>query len=225
MRNLLLSIVGLVVSILLHKTILALGIQVKLSFTISMIIPYVIEFFFIASITFQLYNKLLSEKNMLIRRLVGLTVLLGGCGIAFAAHPIYDGDFNHTYREITLKGNSESTFKPGLTMVVLPGCPFCYERLEEMKMIQNIHPDLPIYVLVIQQDTISRNDYQEVAGEGIEVDFFPNALIPTLQIQGYPSMYYMQKNGEQPIINWSNQGFGSAAWDYVLKQNKITLHH
>lgn len=220
MRNILLSILGLSLGILLHQQIFELGIKMRLSFTLSLIIPYAIQFFFIASITFQLYNKLLAEKPMLVRRLIGLTALLGGCGIAFAFNPIYDGDFNHTYREVVLKGNNEDTFQPGLTMLVLPGCPFCYDRLEEMKVMKNIYPDLPIYVLVINEDTLARDSYQKSAGENIEVGFFPNDLIPILQIQGYPSIYFTSKDKTQPIINWSNQGFGSAAWDYTLKQYK-----
>ena len=74
-------------------------------------------------------------------------------------------------------------------MLVLPGCPFCYDRLEEMKVMKNIYPDLPIHVLVINEDTLARDSYQKSAGENIEVGFFPNDLIPILQIQGYPSMY------------------------------------
>lgn len=220
MIRLLLSILGLIISIAFHKIILTFGVLSGLSFTISMIIPYIIEFFFVASITFQLYSRLLAEKPMLMRRLIGLAALLGGCGIAFAFNPIYDGDFNHEYREITLKGNNESTFKPGLTLVAMPGCPYCYDRLEEMKHIQSIHPNIAMHVLVINEDTLAVEDYQAAAGENIDVGFFPNSLIPIIQIQGYPSLYYTSQSGEQPIINWSNNGFGSAAWDYVIKREK-----
>lgn len=220
MIKLFLSILGLAVAIFFHNDIFIAGVNMKLSFTLSMILPYVIQFFFIASITFQLYTQLLAEKNMPIRRMFGLLALLGGCGIAFAFNPIYDGDFNHTYREVSLKGSNETVFQKGLTMVAMPGCPHCYARLGEMRKLKEIYPHIEMHVRVINEDTVSVADYQNVAGNDIDVDFFPNSLIQTLQIQGFPTIYYKKISDTPTMFNWDNNGFGSAAWDYVIKQEK-----
>lgn len=221
MKKLIFSVIGLAVAILLHKSIFTAAINMRLSFTWSMIIPYIFEFFFIVSVTFQLYTRLLAEKPILIRRLFGLGALLGGCAIAFAFNPIYDGDFNHEYREVILKGNNESVFQKGITMVTMPGCMYCYMRTEELSRMKKIYPELPIRILVINEDTLSVQDYQKEAGEGIEVDFFPNTLIQTLKITGFPAIYYKSADENKPMINWDNRGFGSAAWDYVLKEERL----
>ena len=217
--RILISILALVAVIYYHNEIVAIGIKLRLSFTLSMILPYIIEFFFICSLLFQMYFRTLSQSSMWIRRIVALVILIGGCGIAFAIHPIYDGDFGSTYNEITLKGNHEDVFKEGLTMIVKPGCPYCHQRFGQLEFMSDIYPQLPINILVINQDTTEVEEYRKMAEDykNIQVDFFPNVLLETLQINAFPTLIYT-KDSDSPkkLMKWTNDGFGAGAWDYVL---------
>src|SRR5690554_7261362 len=95
------------------------------------------------------------------RRLVSTLILFGASGIAFAVNPIYEGDFNHEYREILLAGENADKFQHGVTMIALPGCPHCYDMLEEMKQVKAIYPALPMYVLMVNNAELAREEYEE----------------------------------------------------------------
>ncbi len=213
------SLLALVIVIYYHKDLVAIGLKLRLPFTFSMILPYVIEFFFVCSLVFQIYFRVLAGRSMWLRRIVALAILLGGSGIAFAIHPIYDGDFNNTYREVTLKGSSEAVFDKGLSLVVLPGCPFCHQRFGEIKFMSDIYPDLPVKVMVAHKDTSELEEYKRLSEDykNIQVEFFPDPLLKTMQIHNFPTMVYSVGEASPKVLKkWTNDGFGSGAWDYVL---------
>lgn len=209
---------ALALAIYFHDSILMLGLKVRLSFTLSKILPYAIEFFFVCLIVFNLYMRILSERALWMRRSVSLVVLIAGCGIAFAAHPIYEGDFNNTYQVVTLSGESGDVFQDGLTMVVLPNCPYCHARLEEMKFVSEIYPELPMYVFVVNNDTLALEDYRKNSNEKIQVEFFPSHLLMNraLNTGQYPTLFYKSSSSENELLRWFNDNFGYSAWDYVL---------
>lgn len=209
----------LVIVIYYHKEIVTIGLKFRLPFAFSMILPYVIEFFFVCSLLFQMYFRVLVNRPMWLRRVVALVILIGGCGIAFAFHPIYDGDFNNTYNEITLKGSNEDVFQEGLTLVVLPGCPFCHQRFGQLKFMSDIYPTLPISVMVAYKDTSEVEEYREMSKDykNIRVGFFPESLLETLQIHQFPTLIYTKDSiSPKSLKKWTNDGFGVGAWDYVL---------
>lgn len=222
--RLVISTLALVIVIYYHKDIVAIGLKLRLPFTFSMILPYVIEFFFVCSLVFQMYFRILANRSIWLRRIVGLVILFGGSGIAFAFHPIYDGDFNNTYNKITLSGNNETVFKKGLSLVVLPHCPYCHQRYSEIKFMSDIYPKLPVNVLVAKEDTTEVEQYRKLGEEykNIQVDFFPESLLETLQISDYPTLIYtVDMDSPKTLKKWSNDGFGSAAWDYVLDAEEL----
>lgn len=213
------STLALVVVIYYHKDIVAIGLKFRLPFTFSMILPYVIEFFFVCSLMFQIYFRVLANQSMWVRRIVALVILLGGSGIAFAFHPIYDGDFNNTYNEVTLKGSSEAVFENGLSLIVLPGCPFCHQRFGEIRFMSDIYPELPVEVMVAHKDTSELEEYKRLSEnyKNIQVKFFPDPLLKTMQIHGFPTIVYSKDESSPKVLKkWTNDGFGSGAWDEVL---------
>ncbi len=217
-----LSVLTLAVLIIFHNSIISFGLSVRLSFTFSKILPYMLEFFAVTLIIFNVYRQYLMGTSLTIRRLVSILILFGGSGIAFAVNPIYEGDFSHQYREIALAGENAGTFKHGLTMIALPGCPFCYEKLEEMKRVSTIYPELPMFVLVINDDSLALESYREASDGMMQVDHFPKStLLKSIIKDGYPNLIYKSKNESSTLINWSNSGFGSASWDYILEKEGL----
>lgn len=218
---LLISISILAGLIYYHKDIVYWCINAKLSFSMSMMLPYSLELAAIVAIVVSINRLFLKNVSHNIRRLVSLAVLLIAGGIAFAMHPIYDGDFNNTYRKIYYSGEYENEFRKGLNMVVLPGCPFCHMRLNEMNKLKELYPALPITVLVVHEDTLALQDYKENSGAGIEVNFLSQDVVRILQIDSYPTIFYKEEVGDKDMKMWDNNGFGSAAWDYVLDEEDL----
>jgi hypothetical protein len=181
-----------------------------------------IEFFAVCLIIYQVYSQYLMSTSLSIRRLVSTLILFGGSGIAFAVNPIYEGDFSHQYRQIALAGENEDTFQHGLTMIAMPGCKFCFEKLEEMKRVKAIYPSLPMYVLVINDDELALAEYKERAEGLIQVDLFPRStLLKSIIQDGYPNLIYKSKDTSSLLINWNNSGFGSASWDFILEEEHL----
>lgn len=213
-----LSVLTLAALIFFHNSIISFGLNIRLSFTFSKILPYMFEFFAVCLIIYNVYRQYLVGTSLTIRRMVSMLVLFGGSGIAFAINPIYEGDFSHQYREISLAGENANTFQHGLTMIALPGCPFCFEKLEEMKRVKAIYPTLPMYILVINDDELALESYREASKGMIEVDLFPKStLLRTIIADGYPNLIYKSRGDGSQLINWNNSGFGSASWDYILE--------
>lgn len=222
MIRIVLSVITLALLIFFHNSIIAFGLNVRLSFTFSKILPYMLEFFAVCLIIFNVYRQYLANASLTMRRLVSIVILFGGSGIAFAVNPIYEGDFSHQYREITLAGENADTFQHGLTMIALPGCPFCFEKLEEMKMVNEIYPELPMFVLVINDDSLAMESYREASNSNIQVSLFPEStLLKSIIMGGYPNLIYKDSDGSSKLINWNNSGFGSASWDYIMESEGL----
>ena len=218
MIKIILSVLALALLIFFHTSIIELGLSMRLSFTFSKILPYMVEFFAVCLIIYQVYSQYLMGTSLTTRRLVSILILFGGSGIAFAFNPIYEGDFSHQYREIMLAGENADTFQHGITMIAMPGCSHCYERLEEMKRVAKIYPSLPMYVLVINEDIYALEEYRERSQGLLQVDLFPKStLLKTIIQDGFPNLMYKSNDGTSQLINWSNSGFGSASWDYILE--------
>ncbi|PKR81039.1 hypothetical protein CW751_07705 [Brumimicrobium salinarum] len=181
-----------------------------------------LQFLAVCMLIFNVYRQYLESASLTARRLVSILILFGGSGVAFAFHPIYEGDFSHQYREISLAGAHKDAFEQGLTMIALPGCGFCFEKLEEMKYVKKLYPQLPMHVLVINQDELALESYREESEGLIEVDFFPEStLLKNIITDGFPNLIYKPSGTDQKLINWSNSGFGSASWDYVLTEEGL----
>jgi len=222
MIRIVLSALTLSALIFFHNSIISFGLTSGLSFTFSKILPYMLEFFAVCLIIFNVYRQYLTGTSLIVRRMVSILILFGGSGIAFAVNPIYEGDFSHQYREISLAGENADTFQHGLTMIALPGCPHCFAKLEEMKRVSKIYPSLPMYVLVINDDELAIEKYRKASEGLIQVDLFPKSTLLRKIIQGgYPNLMYKSNGSSSQLINWSNSGFGSASWDYILEKENL----
>lgn len=220
MLKLILYIIGFGLAVFAHDTLITAGLNLRLPFTFAKITPYVIEFLFVCLIIYEVYITFLKDKVHWIRRIVSMVILFGLCGIAFALHPIYDGDFNNKYNVIYLSGESTTAFNPGLTMVALPGCPYCHQRLEEMNFVSKIYPDLPINVYVVGKDSTVLEAYRKTAIETIHVEMFPPHLLMNKALNPgvYPTMFHQSQGNTSELKRWTNDGFGTGAWDFVIKE-------
>ncbi|MFA5575590.1 MAG: hypothetical protein WC994_11170 [Brumimicrobium sp.] len=218
MFKLIIYIILFALSIFFHSEVSGIGLRMGLSFTLSFVLPYILQFIFVCLILVQVNRLFLKNASTGMRRLVNIGAFVGLCGIAFAFHPIYEGDFDNEYNIVTVSGESEEVFEEGLTMVALPGCKFCFERVGQMNKIKKLFPDVPMHILIVESNETSKNEYREATIEGIEVGDFPPALRmnTALNSGSYPTFFLKSANQPNQLKRWSNSSFGNGAWDMVL---------
>ncbi len=205
-------------SIVLHESIETVAQNIGLSFTLSKMMPYVFQAVFLLILFIECYRKLFERFSTIIRRLLGMLVLIIGGGIAFAIHPIYEGDFKHEYKPVFFSGNSSQTLNDGLTMIVLPGCPYCYQRIDDLNRLVELYPSQEVYIKVVNNDSLALEEYLERTNGLINVSLAENQnALKSLIGERYPSFIYMKEGTKEGMI-WNNNGFGVAAMDFVLEQ-------
>jgi thiol-disulfide isomerase/thioredoxin len=180
--------------------------------------PYVFQAVFLLILFIECYRNIFIRFSNIIRRLLGMAVLIVGGGIAFAIHPIYEGDFKLEYKPVFFTGSSSHQLEDGLTMIVLPGCPYCYERLTDLNRLAELYPSQEIYISVVNNDSLALEEYQESANDLINVSLAKdqNAL-KSLIGERYPSFIYLKPGTKEGML-WNNNGFGVAAVDFILEQ-------
>lgn len=205
-------------TILFHGLIETTSQNIGLSFTLSKMMPYVFQGAFLLILFIECYRTLFTRFSNILRRLLGMVILILGGGIAFAIHPIYEGDFQHKYKPVYFKGASAENLESGLTMIALPGCPYCYERVDELNRFVELYPTQEVYIQVVNNDSLALEEYQERADELIHVSLAKNQnTLKSLTGERFPSFIYM-KEGTKKGMLWNNNGFGVAAIDFVLEQ-------
>lgn len=206
-------------TILFHSSVESASQNIGLSFTLSKMMPYVFQAVFLLILFIECYRTIFVRFSNILRRVLGMLILIVGGGIAFAIHPIYEGDFKHEYKPVFFTGNSSNQLKDGLTMVALPGCPYCYERLEDLNRFVELYPTQEVYIQVVNNDSLALEEYQERADNAITVTLAPdqNAL-KSLIGDRYPSFIYIKPDTKEGML-WNNNGFGVAAMDFVMEND------
>lgn len=206
-------IVIFVAFVLLHKSIENNVFSMGFSWTLSAIIPYILQFIAGLLIALQ-FSQLLRAKSRLIQRLVGVLALLATCGIAFAINPIYEGDFANTKSDVVVNVNGETIVKEGLTMVALPGCPYCYGRIGTLNFLKDRNPDLNIEVMLVKEDSLTIANYTKRLLPSIKITATEHGLAVSQVIKGsYPAFLFRTKEGV--VKYWKQQDFGTGAQDWI----------
>lgn len=200
-----------------HNNLESLGLTIGLNHTYSKLLPYFIEFLLVCFLVFQANKSFLKDKSRGLKKAISLFILVGFCGIAFAFHPIYEGDFTNTYRKMIVSEEKSKVFETGLTMVALPGCEFCLARREELNEFKSYHPTIGVNVIVINNDQLAMEEYKETLSENINVKLADDLSAIEMVIKGsYPAFFYKSSDGTQELIHWNNNEFGVTALDWII---------
>jgi hypothetical protein len=203
-----------------HYNIESLGLSIGLNHTYSKLLPYFVEFLLVCFLVFQANKSFLKNKSRGLKKALSVFILVAGCGIAFAFHPIYEGDFTNTYRKMIVSGRKAEVFKPGLTMVALPGCQFCLARREDLNAFKKHHPSVGVNVIVINNDTLAMEEYKETLSENIHVEVTDDLSAIEMIIKGrYPSFFFKSSSETQELIHWTNNEFGVTAMDWIVDES------
>lgn len=206
--------------ILQHDHVSSLGLSIGFNHTYSKLLPYFFEFLLVCLLVFQANKSFLKDKSRGLKKAISLFILLGGCGIAFAFHPIYEGDFTNTYRKMIVSGEKAAIFETGLTMVALPGCQFCLARREELDEFKKRHPSIGVNVIVLNNDQLAMEEYKETLSENINLKLAAELSAIEMIIDGsYPAFFFKSSADTQELVHWTNNEFGVTAMDWIVGEN------
>lgn len=196
-----------------HVQIEELSVNLGLSWTFSKMIPYLLEFILVVllgTILAQFFNG-----SRVLQKFIMVASVVIFSGIAFAIHPIYEGDFANHPEELVATSDD---IKTGLTMVALPGCPFCLERISTLNALHEQLGDLPITVVMLEGDTIAIGEYIQRLNPGIGISPALNSkLLGELTEGSYPSFFFQNRGAF--VYRWNQVGFGTGALDWLAEQD------
>lgn len=215
--NLKWSVIGLafilLTFVLIHARLESFSLEVGLSWTFSKMTPYLFQFIVVvllsASVA-QLFGTSYGKKKLIL-----VFGILTFSGICFVVHPIYEGDFDNTFEEL-FAVHMEDEFQEGLTMIVLPGCPYCYERIETLNRLKNQNGGVPISIIMLYSDSLSMKEYSELLRDNIIVIPAQNSEQLKQLVRGsFPAFIYTSKESKT-LFFWDQIGFGSGALDWLF---------
>jgi len=199
--------------VLMHKSLERNSFDVGMSWTLSAFVPYILQFIAAFLVAFQVVT-LVRNKGHLFKRLFFLVSLIAFCGVAFWAHPIFEGDFSNDKQEVVIKTNDGNVFNEGLTMAALPGCRFCFGRIPLLNELKSRNPKLNISVLIVSESQETFEVYNSELVGTINVSYSPHGNLIAQTTKGrFPAFFYANNKGE--LFYWDQKGFGTLALDWI----------
>lgn len=184
-----------------------------LSWTMSKVLPYLIMVV-VGIVLWIIARKLIKTKKKFLRWALLLVVFCIPFGIYFLMAPIYQGDFSNNAVEVSRsEANAELTGKK-LVVITIPGCPFCYEAIDQLLVMKKRVPKLEIEYIVCSSDSTSVNWYMEKGGSEITVRLADNKE-EMAKIAQHVFPTFVLVDNDHPIKTWTNDNFGVFARDEI----------
>lgn len=199
--------------VLSHSRIETFSLGIGLSWTFSKIAPYLLEFSVVVLLS-ALLSKLISG-SLVRQKFILVASILVFSGASFALNPIYEGDFANTFEEII---TSSDEINEGLTMVALPGCPYCYERIATLNKLNKYSGELPITVIMLEGDPMAMEEYSNLLAKGIQVVPAKNNKLMSELVSGSFPAFIFKPSKSSPVLVWNQIGFGSGAMDWLSEK-------
>ncbi|MEN9699746.1 MAG: hypothetical protein RLZZ301_944 [Bacteroidota bacterium] len=134
----------------------------------------------------------------------------------FLAYPLYRGD---VYTE-ALKGNPSIRVpaKKCLTMIALPGCPYCEAAIKDLNTIAHYRPHAPIQVMLVSNDDAGARYFRKHLDKRIQLRQANPYYEWIIAAQGsFPSYVWSDHKKVKKV--WSNRQFGVRALDAYFSEN------
>lgn len=174
-------------------------------------IAYYVLFSLLGFFLFLVLSKIIKVFQKIKLVLIPLFVIIGFF-IGFAINPIYVGDFSNNHKIIQDK--QPEFEKNQLTLISIPGCPYCYGSIGKLKKIQQRQPKLNIKFVVCSSDTSQLDWYKTEVKDAFPVVLAKNIeQMAAIANHAFPCFVYVNSKGE--IKKWKNDDFGVRAVDEV----------
>jgi glutaredoxin len=185
-----------------------------LSWTTSKLIPYILMSLLGFVFVYTFHNRIQQKwKKWTIMSILAVLPF----SIYFSIFPIYTGDFvNNHYSPEQLCTFPKKTL---LTVVVLPGCPYCHETVRFMNELLEREPSLNIRYMVVAETNTPLFAFRQKLSKRIRVE---KSVKPKDWIMmargGFPTMILSENH--KIVYAWENDQFGVRAIDDFIQRSK-----
>lgn len=179
--------------------------------------PYV--YFLVLGLLFSLLVvwKLKFKGHVRILFLISLPLVM--FSLYFSFYPIFQGDFSKE-KKVFKRNESMIELKENrLIILSLPGCPYCLESMERMRIVKQRHPEITIEYKVCHGDSSAIRWFQNLYGERYKgKNDFDYSLASDVKMTSklaaglYPTYILTNKSS---LKVWSVEQFGMSAIDEV----------
>jgi hypothetical protein len=157
--------------------------------------------------------------NRVIKIILGILVLLLPFGAYFAINPIYQGDFSQNGKKMEIRNAKTSAMRDGLLVLTIPGCPYCFESIESLKLLKKRNPNFNIQFAVTgTSEEAYLKDYSKEVNNAFDVVLYENAVTLVQETGGEFPTFVMIKDGKAEYA-WTNDQFGVRAKDRLENWN------
>ena len=131
----------------------------------------------------------------------------------FAMFPIYQGDFSNENQQIKRDYKMGELKLNRLVVLSLPGCPYCLESMERMRIVKQRHPSITIEYKVCHGDSASLLWFKKYGKKDFVYSLATNVDMTSKLAQGLYPTYVLSRKSY--LIVWSVEQFGMSGIDEV----------
>ncbi|MFM6933961.1 MAG: hypothetical protein ACKOXP_00845 [Flavobacteriales bacterium] len=184
------------------------------SWTIAKLTPYLLMALLGFILVYTFHSRFSTQwKKWLFMSLLSVLPFIA----YFGFYPIYQGDFSQSYYQPDPLEKFPNRLT--LTVVVLPGCPYCHESIQFMNTFLQREPQLHIRYLVVAESDETLIPFKEKLDKRIQVIKSKNPKNWIIMAHGgFPCM--MLSEHKKVLYAWDNDHFGVRAMDEIIERSK-----
>ena len=187
--------------------------ELGFSWTLAKLTPYALMVLLGFILIYTFHSRIQHKvKKWILISILGVLPFV----VYFSIYPIYQGDFSN--KHFTPKQLERFPQKLTLSIVVLPGCPYCHETISFMNALISREPKLHIRYVVVSESMAPLSLFSSKLDKRISVIRAKNQKNWIIMAQGgFPCM--MISEHSKIIYAWENDFFGVRAIDDYLGRN------
>jgi hypothetical protein len=180
-----------------------------MSWTLLKTLPYLI--LIALGVVLYILIRGLLKRNRKAFRILAVLVIPLPFFLYFIVNPIYEGDFSNNFR--SEKGVFSELKSGRLTVLTIPGCPYCYESIEDLKRIKERTGVDTIDFFVVTTHSENLDWYREEAKGQLNIQMLsPESELVALAMGTFPTFLFAEADN---VSVWDNSGFGVRAKDWI----------
>jgi hypothetical protein len=173
--------------------------------------PYV--YFLVLGLLFSLLVIWKFKFKGHVRILFLISLPLVTLSLYFSFYPIFQGDFSNEKVVFPRNASMIELKENRLIVLSLPGCPYCLESMERMRIVKQRHPEITIEYKVCHGDSSAIRWFQNKGKNDFEYSLASDVKMTSKLAAGlYPT--YVLTNTYSLTV-WSVEQFGMTAIDEV----------
>lgn len=176
--------------------------------------PYV--YFLVLGLLFSLLVVWKFKFKGHIRILFLISIPLVTLSLYFSFYPIFQGDFSNEKVVFPRNASMIELKENRLIVLSLPGCPYCLESMERMRMVKQRHPEITIEYKVCHGDSSAIRWFKNKGKNDFDYSLASDVKMTSKLAAGLYPTYVLTNRSSLTV--WSVEQFGMAAIDEVEEE-------